>query len=233
MIINTLIMGNNASSVNTLECIIKEYKKDWNIFKAYSIADAADILLHKSVNLIFSDIEHEQYGMPYLLDNIREIYKYKNVPIIFTTPFDERIFKTINTIHRFNYIIKPYTKSDVRKSIDNFNYIYGDKKNTITIRTESGIYTTVAYNSVLYIESERHNAVFHTTEGILRYNHRPLGSILEMLDSRFIRIHKRYIINTDYIAYYDRTNRYITIDDFHLSVGRTFKKEFETAYWGC
>lgn len=228
-----LLLEDNKEQAVALKEIIESYKIDWCVITAYTYESALSISKNTAIDLFLLDIELGNNSNKTGLDfasNVRSNNQYTNSPIIFITAIKEQIYSAINSIHCYGFIIKPYTVSSIHKAIDDLINMSESNIDYIQIKDTSGIYHNLYFKDIIYIEVAGHTTVFHTVNGNFTFNRHPLSQTLNELDSRFIRIHKKYIINCDYIKNYDKTTQKINTLTESLSVGRQYKSEFEKIY---
>lgn len=228
-----LLLEDNQKQALALKEIINEYKPDWSIIISYTYENALKICMNFTIDMFLLDIELgtecNKTGLDFAIE-IRMKKQYCSIPIIFITAYDEQIYKAINTIHCYNYIIKPYSRSSIHKAIDDFENSIEPKIDYINIKDSCGVFYTLYYKDIIYIEAASHNTIFHTINGAFIYNRHSLSDTLDELDKRFIRVHKKYIINCDYVKNYDKTTMKINTENTSISVGRQYKSDFETNY---
>lgn len=228
-----LLLEDNEAQAVALKEIINEYKPDWSVIISYTYENAIKICTKHTIDMFLLDIELgtdcNKTGLDFA-EEMRIKKQYSHIPIIFITAYDEQIYKAINAIHCYNYIIKPYSRSSIHKAIDDFEDSIESKIDYINIKDASGVFYTLYYKDILYIEAASHNTIFHTVNGAFVYNRHSLTDTLYELDDRFIRVHKKYIVNCDYIKNYDKTTLKINVEGSSISVGRQYKTNFETEY---
>jgi DNA-binding LytR/AlgR family response regulator len=57
-----------------------------------------------------------------------------------------------------------------------------------------------------------------------------MGDFEKLLDKSFIRCHKRFIINSQYITNIDLTNNYVEVYNTSIPIGRTYKSGVEQVF---
>lgn len=229
-----LILEDNKKQAFALKEIIKEYKTDWLIIISFEYEDALKKCMDFEIDMFFLDIELgsdcHKTGLDFA-EEIRFQKKYMNIPIIFITAFKEHVYRAVNSIHCYNYIIKPYDPVSIHKAIDDFENSLESKIEYINIKDSSGVYYTLYYKDIIYIESSSHNTIFHTINDTFTYIRHSLSETFEELDDRFIRVHKKYIVNRNHIKNYDKTTQIINTVNACISVGRQYKSDFESNYF--
>lgn len=232
--LNLLISESVALYTDTLKKIISEYSLKLNIYTASDFNNAKSIYETHRINIFIIDISLPDSNSDicgiHMAEELRRIPAYREVPIIFTDNSYEfkSLYHAINSIHCFSYIIKPFNPSDIYKALNDIykKYSYANNGKFI-IRNIDGIYITLKKDSIIYIESSNHLTTFYTKDQKIQSGRKCLSDILFMLDSRFMQIHKKFIVNTHYIRNYDKTNRMVTIYNKHLPVGRSYKTNLD------
>lgn len=193
-----------------------------------SAIEARRILQENEIDLIFLDIE-----MPVLkgTDFFKNLVNKPNV--IFTTAhrnyavegFDlnavdyllkpitfERFFKATEKFLNQNQTkpIRAIINSNSIKKLNDFIFIRKDRKQL-----------KLNLDSILYIESLKDYIKIHLTNDkhTVKYS---ISSFLDLLDNRFLRIHRSYIVNVDKITAY--TKHDIEIESIEIPIGESYRK---------
>ena len=186
-----------------LKNYINEYSQDMHPVIAASTKEAISIL------------SKEPYFRAYFLDistnpdaentddlKIAEYIRHKtknNAPIIFTTAFPKHIYHAVNDINCTAYLLKPYTKEQLFRQLDN---ILGTERD-FTIKTIDNIRIKLNFDDVFYFESHGRYIIAHTLHGEFMTRQYRLKQILELFPAYFEQCHKSYIVNTRYIELID------------------------------
>lgn len=94
--------------------------------------------------------------------------------------------------------------------------------NTIYIKS-SGIYHSVNYSDILWINSSGNYSTFHLLDKEYTVK-MSLNKIKEQVPvNKFTQIHKQYIINLEQIASIDITQNFVVINAEKFPIGRTYK----------
>ena len=98
--------------------------------------------------------------------------------LVFTTSSEQHALKAFS-IGADGYLHKPYTHEDFVRAMKRFQLLIAQSRRYITViyRREE---TRINLHSVLYVETARHNSIFHTTSGDVIASE-PLGSLMERL----------------------------------------------------
>jgi two-component system LytT family response regulator len=200
------------------DLIIKYLSKIDNIQVVAACTDgreAANILAHESVDILFSDID-----MPYL-SGMGLVKSLKQSPVVvFITSHVEYAIEGFN-LDVVDFVVKPLTFDRFYKSVNkaveylSFKKTFNDKNDIgnegvhdinenigaehFFIKETNGI-TRIHYSEVLYIESMGDYSKIFTSGG----KHITLVSLKNMEKQLpghlFKRIHKQYMVNLDHIV---------------------------------
>lgn len=197
--------------------------------KCSSATEAIEVLRNASVDLIFLDIH-----MPRLsgLDFIRSLH---NPPqFILVTAYSEYALQGFN-VNATDYLMKPVPFDRFLKAVNKAYELYRLRNKTDNtsdppgqkyLLIKSGYQTVkVMMDSILYIEGLKDYVKIFTD------SRKPILSLLTMKGlavslpaTKFLRIHKSYIVATDRITTISR-NR-VMIGDKWIPVGENYRDEF-------
>lgn len=189
-----------------------------------SAIEASNVLNENPIDLIFLDIE-----MPVL----QGIDFYKNLlqkpKVIFTTAYRDYAIDGFE-LNAIDYLLKPITFPRFLKAINKFlapqnnsksikNETIENKKDYIFV-TEDRKQIKIVFNDILFIESLKNyvkiKTVFKTH--IIKYS---ISAFEKLIDNRFIRIHRSYIVNSSKVTAY--TKHDVEINTIELPIGESYK----------
>lgn len=185
---NIINLVNNYFVNTDIEFIISAFEKG---------GDLIDHCYNKPIDIVFLDIYLiGEFG----IDIAKELRKVaSNCKLIFTTLSSEHALECFE-VFAFNYLLKPINE-------EKFNSIFSmaidviekEKQNRICIKNGDS-YTTIMHNEILYIESNDKKIFIYTMQNTVLACYAKLDKIESDLNSnRFIRCHKSYIVNMDYV----------------------------------
>ena len=174
-----------------------------------------------------------------------EVLKTHNIPVVFLTAYtDRKTFEKANESGSFGFLTKPFKDVDLRNAIDMAlkqakelqtvrtsiselkKKIYeldhgGGSIDTIFLKDGSG-YVNVKLDQVLYIKADDVYSRVVLTDSELLVNSL-LGDLSDRLpSSRFIRIHRSYIVSISHI--HKITSDDVIIGGIELPVSKSYKK---------
>jgi len=223
MIYKCLIVDDESLARELIETHLSQLDNFKLIASCSSAIAAHKILQSETIDLMFLDIE-----MP-VLKGTDFLKTLKHKPkVIFTTAYRDYAIEGFN-LNAVDYILKPITfqrffqaiekfrdnnKSTVKesenlKSQDAYIFIQSKKKNI-----------KVFFNDINYIESIKDYIRIHLQDSSIMIKH-GITSFEEKLDSRFLRIHRSYIINSTKITAY--TKQDVEIGKIEIPIGDFYK----------
>ena len=142
-------------------------------------------------------------------ESAKTIRRYNRfVPIAFLTSSRDYAIESYD-VEAAGYLVKPIEDEKFFSLLSKLTRTETPRCLTIT---KGGHTRNFDYREIVYIESHAHTITLHLSQGDEVSAYTKLDA-LELDDPRFLRCHKSYIVNMDYVRYAE--------DDFHLSIGGT------------
>lgn len=210
--------------------VIKKYisnRKDVVCVNCFSNpSEALDYLKSNPIDIVILDIEMTISGLLFR----------QNIPsycsIIFTTASPNYALEAFEQ-NAVDYLLKPVNPDRFNSALDRAILIInainaGDlnkiKQTILTLKANKKIHKLLL-NELIYIESLKEYLAYYTTTGKII----ALGTLKDVYDTlpkeTFVRIHKSFVINKDYITSYN-TSAVVINQEINLTVGRMYKEEF-------
>jgi len=182
---------------------------------------ALDLIYSRQPDIILMDIGIQEEGSS--LDMVDKI-KHLGIPICFFTSAGNTI--TYNKVIQANaaaYVVKPIEKYSLL-SIINLLFQNCQKssllmsnlvKNQYFFHYKDGIYHKFKLSSIVYVSSMDNYCIFLLKDGenlIVRATLNAIEKDLE--DNMFIRCHRRYLVNQDYVIAIDYKNKMISVERY-------------------
>lgn len=192
-----------------------------------SAIHASEVLKKNQIDLLFLDIE-----MPVL----RGTDFYKNLlhkpSVIFTTAYREYAVDGFD-LDAVDYLLKPITFARFFKAIQKFrdSKTGFPKKEEVTTVKDEFIFirkdrrqVKVYFDDILYVSSVKDYIKIHLVDDnhLIKYS---ITSFREVLDSRFLRTHRSYIVNKDKITAY--TKQDVEIGQIEIPIGESYKSQVD------
>lgn len=203
-----LIVEDNLMIQRDIEESIRKVK-DVKIIKTGYAAKALEIANNSKVDLFLIDINLLDYSGFKLAEQIRCIEKYKMVFIIFITSIPTKELEAFKKIHCYDYIIKPFSQNDlinILRTILKYEFKEICNKKIIKFKQKSFTYE-INEDDIICIEVQYKKLHVVTTKERLEFTSYTLSQIEDMLSDDFLRCHRSFIINKNYIEgiYRDRS----------------------------
>lgn len=213
--------------------------------KVFSSAVVATEWLDKNdTDLIFVDI-----NMPDL-SGVEFVQSLQNPPmVIFTTAYVEYAIEGYK-LEAIDYLLKPFGLKDITRAAEKAQSLYElrsfrdkmlaengveeseevvadeDDKEYISVRADHKT-TLVKISNIVYIESEGEYVRMHLADGtklVTLFRLKNMESYLP--SSLFMRVHRSYIINLNYVSGYTKGRVFLNDDDDYLPIGENYKEAF-------
>ena len=150
--------------------------------------------------------------------------------IIITSPVKDFAYDSYR-VSAFNYILKPYNPEEVKSILAELDIIFNkiDGK-FFTLNSKFGHYR-IKYKNIIYVESFKRQVFFHCKDGSSVSVSEKLDTIEERLDDpRFIRCHKSYLANMDYIDRLEN-RQFIFINNTSVPIPKESLNSIKTKYF--
>ena len=208
--------------------------------------EAQELLKTEQVDLLFVDI-----NMPDIngIDFVRGL---TNPPlVIFTTAYSEYALEGFR-LNAVDYLLKPFSFDDFSRaaekacslrelhrmrderaaSVSTIESIdeASDNNDYISIKSDYKV-NLVRYNDIIYIESVGEYIRLHLKDGSkLTTLFRLKNMETELPQKNFMRVHRSYIVNIDYVSSFARGKIYLSNGDYvpiSINYRDTFREHFE------
>ncbi|SEK50840.1 two component transcriptional regulator, LytTR family [Aquimarina amphilecti] len=156
--------------------------------------EAINILKNESIDVIFLDIQ-----MPELKGTDLAKIIPSTTQIIFTTAYSEYALEGFE-LNALDYLLKPITFDRFLAAIQKIKKekLITSTEDKITVKSGYDLHK-IKYSDVLYIESDSEYVIFHTNRKKIM-SHQTLKSLEEKLPEMFMRVHRSFIINKNYVT---------------------------------
>ena len=235
--LNVVIVDDEENARQSLQNIIeKNCDKNIHIKTAENVEKAVSLLNKNNCDILFLDINLEDGTGFDILNRI----DHRKIKIIFTTAYNEYAIRAIK-LSAVDYLLKPLNSEEVISALkrakeltlneqEQFkistlinNFTQNGQK--IVLKTADSIYI-VNIQNIIYCESDNSYTTFFLADTQKITVSRTLKEFESLLDSfGFLRIHRSYLININYILRYNKTKNVIEMQNHTLLTVSQRKKE--------
>lgn len=205
-----MIVEDDNNIAEGLKTIIFSIKEDMDVFITGYARDALKESSNLTYDLFLLDIQLLDYSGYELAKELRSIDKYKLTPIVFITAIPTKELLAFKQIHCYDYIIKPFKEREIAEALSTI-INYGIKvEEYINFNLKNYIYR-VKMDDIIYFEVIQRRIKVITINEQLYLSHYTLKRLEEELTKTFIRCHKGFLVNANYISYIDKSNNFINL----------------------
>ncbi len=236
---NILVVEDKSLHMEQACKLLQNMDVNVKIFKAFTFEEAIVIASQHRIHVFLVDIilktsvPGDVSGMSFI-QTIRNISKYAFTPVIILTSLEDPKLYAYSELHCYGYLEKPYDKEKLYSLVKSaLQSPVMEGKDTLYLRNHGLIYS-VSIPEIVFIEIARKGMVIHTIRDDFHFPYRSMEEMLRELESaRFLPCSRFVIVNRDYVASVDYTNRMIHLKTRSeiLEIGpimlRRFKEEFE------
>lgn len=228
------IVDENEADLNKLETLVKDHLdhiKAPSIITLYPKIDKAIKACSKQLiyDIVFIAFKGDE---PKGLKLAQTIRSYDTQCKIVVTSESEEYAYISYRINAFNYVLKPFDQNQIEDMIFELNHIFQkiDGRHT-TFHAKSGYYR-LKHKDIIYVESQRRQVFFHLKDSCAIMLNAKLDDIQsELSDQRFLRCHKSYLVNMDYIHRLEKRHLYLYNSDAMIVVPKEALHEVKTRYF--
>lgn len=192
-----IIIDDDKNTVETIKNTLTEFSEFIfaGVFK--NQGNALNQALKSTPDIIFLNIDNTNN----LLEFLFEIYKYCNTfPVFIAISSSKDKAYDAYKYDFFDYLLTPLTELSLRKCILKYKKKYPPEVyKTLCLKSYKD-YQYLNTNEILYLKADNNTTDFHMSNGSIVGAFKTLKTFENTLPANFLRIHKSYIINSDYIS---------------------------------
>ncbi len=217
--IHIAICDDEALERDYLSDIVQRWAKDMGHLFSLATFESGESFLfnyedNKEVNILLLDIQMKELDGVSLAKKIRETNS--GVQIIFITGISDFMSEGYE-VSALHYLLKPVKEEKLyevlNKSVEKLGQV--EKFLLLNINREN---IRILLKDIIFIESVDHYINIHTFDDV--YNTKmALGDFEKLLDERFIRCQRSYIVGLGYIKKVTKTSVFLS-DDKEIPISR-------------
>ena len=217
----TIIIEDEKRAQILLQNILEKHFPNVKIMAVADDLPSGVKAIHKfKPDFVFLDIEMPNFSGLEILDFFNE--KEVNFSIIFTTAYNHYAIEALK-ISAVDYLLKPLNKEDIKEALERFeknNAVYNkesfsslksiisDKKINKIAVPEGNQLHFIKPEDIVYIKADNSYSELYLENGKQMIVSRSIKNFEDGLKENpcFCRIHKSYLINTQFVEKYDKSN---------------------------
>lgn len=229
------LCDDNPSELNKINDSIDAFLLSENLNDSCEIHPflSADDLLryteqHGRFDLLFLDIVMPGMNGIELAKELRS--KDHKSMIVFLTTSSEYAVSSYQ-VNAFYYLLKPYSSTDINSLLRKvFNKLESEKSTSIVVK-ESGKLTKIEIHNIQFLESIKHMIHFHLRDSSIISCYGTINEFSDLLlsDERFVRCHKSFIINMNFVKSLS-SSCFIMQDKVVIPISRQSFKQIKNTY---
>ena len=228
-LVNIVICENDKNDQEFVGSKVVDILDDLNIEYEIKVYNSGDDLLEgydKYTDIILLDIQMDGLDGMETARKIREFDD--NVEIIFITSFVEYALEGYE-VNAYRYLLKPVKDEDFRTSLINCLNDRNFVKRSIVIK-EGNTRIKISLKDIMYIEVQGNDITVHTLKDTYRTKGTMSSFETEINSDMFVRCHKSYLVNLEYIKSIKRYTS-ILVNDEEVPLSRNKYKEIKDKFF--
>lgn len=239
--IKAILVDDEESARDVLENLLRRFCPEVELLdKCNNVEQAVKSINHLQPNLVFLDIEMPNYAGYELVDFFTEI----DFDIIFVTAYDQYAIKAFE-VSAVDYLLKPIEIDRLKESVSRVSHkLEKQQKNeriqhlretlsnsTIQsiLASKNGNQYVVNIRDIIAIEAQESYSCIHTNgeKYMMSKNLKHFERLLSD-HQNFIRSHKSWIVNVNFIVHYSKSELSIKLEcEIFAKLSKYKKSEFE------
>ena len=195
-----IICDDEKSTCSDLEDLLLKYamqeKGSLNTEVFYSGDPLLDYLKREKTDILFLDIELPGMNGVSVGKYIREIMEDDNLFLVYISSKEHYALQLFQN-QPFDFLVKPIEQEKVYPVLDHIYRIAGKNNRSFVYQNHNDSFR-IAYNDILYFQSEGRKINIVMKDGIETF-YGKLSAMEEKVPEFFLRIHKSYLVNQNYV----------------------------------
>ncbi len=229
---NIAICDDTLEICTQIENIILNYSKNIDVKISVEVFNKSTDLFSylkkgNKYDLIFLDIEMPEMDGIILSDNIRNYFEDYHTKIVFISKTDMHYMRLFD-VQPMHFLLKPFTNDDIIKDL-NLALKLSNVNNSSFSYTISKEKYKIPFNEILYFVSDNRKMILTTSDDEVQFYSKIDDVYKKVENHRFIRIHRAFIINYDFIVKITKDS--VTMSDGNeFNIGRNYKESAHSKF---
>ncbi len=196
--IKYLIIEKEVSTIDRIGFVLNEFLAFTCIGIADTSENAMNLILKESPDLVFINMDNV---LEDVFQFIQEFNKYQEfgTEIVAISSSKEDAYLSLKSGF-LDFLLLPLSELDLRKAIIKFQKkTKVNKVSTICIKSYKD-YRYLCTKKILFLKADNNTSDFYMTNNLVITAFKTLKTYEDLLPNNFKRIHKSYIVNSNYVS---------------------------------
>ncbi|GGD07692.1 LytR/AlgR family response regulator transcription factor [Hyunsoonleella pacifica] len=195
---NYLLIEKDLKIINKITGILDDFPEFNCIGHSHNYEQSMDVVLREMPDLIFINIDVIK-DAPFRLVNELKQYLKTDTEFIAISASKEKTYDAIK-IGFFDYLLNPINGLDTRKAVIKYKKKRPTKAHkTICLKSYKD-YKYLNVDEILFLRADNNTTDFHMNDGSVINAFKTLKTFESILPNNFLRVHKSYILNSNYVS---------------------------------
>lgn len=222
-----IVCDDEKEILKSIQISVKESLENNEVNAEYECIDDARILMEtlkeQKIDVLFLDIDMPYFSGMDIAGYINE--NHLDIILVFVTSHDALVYKTF-TYRPFGFIRKSYFNQEIDEIALRIKEELNSRKQELLIQKGQEI-TRVLLGDILYIEADGNYLKIILKDSELKIRETMTNIENELLGKGFIRCHKGYLVNSQYVKKLKSGEIEISQESniITIPVGRSYEKD--------
>lgn len=198
---------------------------------AVSYSEALELIQSEKPDLVLLDIQLS--GKKDGIELAQKLREEHSIPFIFLTSFADA--STLDRAKKTTpnaYLLKPFNKEELYTSIE--VAIYNDREtkkkeqHEVIFVKQKHLFIKLKMEDILFFKSDHVYVEIYTSDGERYVVRGSLNEYEEMVNNKFIRIQRSYIINTAFVKSFD--SKSVNLKDHQIPISKNYLENFQKIF---
>jgi len=192
------IIASDSDGIDKITNILSDYPMLEFIGASSDYDEVMNTLLKENPALVYLDVDNFT-TTPF--NFVSELNQYMNsIPQFIALSNNKDKAYDAMKLNFTDYLLTPLSELEIRKSVITFqNKCTIKKKSTLCLKSYKD-YQYIDTQDILFLKADNNTTEFHLKDGKVINAYKTLKTFENKLPKNFLRIHKSYIVNTEYVT---------------------------------
>ena len=193
-----LIINKDDKLSESIEEIIKDFTNFYSVGHVFNYEDAMNAILKQKPDLVFFNLDNvikDNFGL------VKELHSYLDITPDFVAISKTKDFAYEAIKNEFiDYILNPISELQLRKFLLRFKKKQSKQIHKTLCLKSYKDYKYLNTKDILFLKADNNTTDFYIKDGSTISAYKTLKTFENTLPGNFLRIHKSYIVNKNYVS---------------------------------